>query len=290
MKKITLRILTLITTSLFAQNQGDIAFVGYNGDGNDDFAIVTFVDIPENSTIYFTDGEPNASGNGIIDDSEGVITWSTGDAVILAGTVVTFTDIGNDTNPLYGASIGVIDRSEAGFGLSVGADGDNIFATLGNPTTNNITIWLTGIEVHDNGRPSNFSQTGLTVGENFLVIDDTQSKDGGQYTGLRTGKTISEYKILVNNEENWTTDTSNGELFVPFDSTMFEMTTLTTNVNVIEGLIVSVEDQKIITNLGEIIHVRNMLGQQVLNQNLVKGIYIVTVKKGNKFFNYKIAI
>ncbi|MEZ6146915.1 MAG: hypothetical protein R3B91_16155 [Planctomycetaceae bacterium] len=32
---------------------GDIAFVGFNADGDDDFAFVTLVEIAANSTVYF---------------------------------------------------------------------------------------------------------------------------------------------------------------------------------------------------------------------------------------------
>ena len=36
---------------------GDIAFVGFNADGNGDLAFVTFVNIGAGETIYFTDNE-----------------------------------------------------------------------------------------------------------------------------------------------------------------------------------------------------------------------------------------
>ncbi|MDO3694101.1 hypothetical protein QVZ41_04445 [Wenyingzhuangia sp. chi5] len=289
MKKITLKLFTLFTASLFAQNQGDIAFVGYNADGDDDFAIVVLSDIPAGTTIYFTDSEPNSDGTGMIDDSEGVLTWVVGESTLAAGTVVTFTDTDNDTNPAFGASNGIISRSNAGF-LLTASEGDNIFATLGNPATNEVTVWLAGFEYRQTGQGTNFSQTGLIVGDNYLVIDKTQSKDGGQYTGARTGKTISQYKTLINNEENWTTDTNDGELFIPFNSTVFELATLSKPTSIIEGLILSVHNQQIITNHGEIISIRNMLGQQILNQNITQGIYLVTIKHNGNVVNYKLAI
>lgn len=289
MKKITLKLVALITTSLFSQNQIDIAFVGYNADGDDDFAIVALTDIPASTTIYFTDSEPNSDGTGMIDDSEGVITWTVGESIIMAGTVVTFSDIDNDTNLAYGVSKGTITRSNAGF-LLTASEGDNIFATLGDPATGEVTVWLAGMEYRKTGQGIYFSQTGLTVGGNYLVIDDTQSKDGGQYKGVRHGKTFSEYRILINNEENWETDTEDGELFVPFNSTIFEMLTLDTSVNTVEELIISVENNQIKTNIGQIISIYNILGQEVLNQNLIKGVYIIVVKKENKLFKYTYAM
>ncbi|ANW97163.1 hypothetical protein AXE80_13090 [Wenyingzhuangia fucanilytica] len=284
-----LKLITLMTTSLFAQSKGDIAFIGYNADGDDDFAIVALSDIPAGTTIYFTDSEPNVSGTGMIDDSEGVLTWVVGESILTAGTVVTFTDTDNDTNPAFGASNGTITRSNAGF-LLTASEGDNIFATLGNPASDEVTVWLAGFEYRNTGQGTNFSQTGLTVGVNYLVINDTASKDGGQYTGVRTGKTISEYRDLINNEENWDTETEDGESVLPFNSTNFELVSLFNSINTIPGLKLSVENKKITTNIGSIINVCDVLGKQVVNQDLPQGIYLVTVKQEEKMEVYKVAI
>ncbi|MGY5355213.1 hypothetical protein [Wenyingzhuangia sp. IMCC45467] len=289
MKKITLGLMTLLTGSLFAQiSQGDIAFVGYNSDGDDDFAIVALTDIPSNSTIYFTDSEPNAAGTGMNDEAEGVVTWSTGASVINAGTVVVFTDVDSESNPSFGVSVGVISRST---GFSFAATGEELFATLGNPANNEVTVWLTGIEVHDDGRPENFSTTGLTPGTDYFVMDRFASVDACKYTGTRVNKTVNEYKSLINvdHADNWTYHNSDGETLLPFDTTAFTFTTLSTSTQVLEGLLLSVNNGKIRSNIGEIISVYNVLGREVVNQNLSKGLYVVVVKKGAVEANYKIA-
>lgn len=290
MKKINLNLMLFFTAIIFAQSQGDIAFVGYNGDGDDDFAILALANIPENTTIYFTDSEPNVSGNGMNDQGEGVITWLTGSSIINAGTIITFTDVDNDTNTNFGVSVGSITRSKSGFSLVVGTDGDELFATLGNPATNEVMVWLAGIEVHDNGRPDNFIQSGLTPGINYLIIDDTQSKDGGQYTGVKTGKTVEEYRVLINNENQWTTNTSDGELFVPFDTTSFTFITLTSKKDIIEELVVTEQNQELTSNIGKIISVHNVLGQKILNQNLSEGIYMLTIRNKDELIHYKFAL
>lgn len=292
MKKVTLKLLLLITSFLFAQNQGDIAFVGYNADGDDDFAIVVLSDIPAGTTIYFTDSEPNDAGTGMNDTSEGVVSWATGGSVINAGTVVAFTDIDNESNESFGASIGTITRSTPGIELASSSGGDELFATLGNPATDEVTVWLTGIEVHDNGRPLNFSQTGLTPGTDYLVMDKYADANGAKYIGSRTGKTVSEYKSLINtyHQDQWDASSGDGESLLPFETTPFQFITLYTDVNTIEGVILSVKNRKIITNKGTIVSVQNMLGQQVLNQNLIEGIYIVTVVKDNVTKNYTFAM
>ena len=56
---------SFITTSIIAQSTGDITFVGFNADGDDDFAVLVLKDLPANTLIYFTDNEPNVAGNGV---------------------------------------------------------------------------------------------------------------------------------------------------------------------------------------------------------------------------------
>ena len=62
--KIAISFLLTITLSyeLKSQNTGNIAFVSFNVDGDDDFAIVVLVDILANTTIYFTDDETTGIG------------------------------------------------------------------------------------------------------------------------------------------------------------------------------------------------------------------------------------
>ncbi|MEQ8905305.1 hypothetical protein [Ekhidna sp.] len=113
MRFILAKIALLLSLQLSAQlTAGDIMFVGYNADGNDGFSILALVDIPANSTIYFTDNEWNGSpigGGGAFNNlNEGEITWSTGGAIITAGTVVNFLETKSAANPGYGSSVGTI--------------------------------------------------------------------------------------------------------------------------------------------------------------------------------------
>ena len=71
---------------------GDIAFTAFNADGDDDFAIVALADIPANTTIYFSDNEPNSDGTGFLDYNEGQLKWATGGSTISQGTIIIFTD------------------------------------------------------------------------------------------------------------------------------------------------------------------------------------------------------
>lgn len=100
----------IFTFTLFlkmnAQSPGDIAFIAFNADGDDDFAVVVLADLAANSTIYITDKESDGAGG--ITSGEGTLTWYTGAATIKAGTVIVFTDVNNDTNPNFGVSVGVL--------------------------------------------------------------------------------------------------------------------------------------------------------------------------------------
>ena len=59
MKKIyaTLTFLSLFLINAFAQSAGDLQFVVFNADDNDDLAFVLLTDFPANDTIFFTDEE-----------------------------------------------------------------------------------------------------------------------------------------------------------------------------------------------------------------------------------------
>ncbi|MDO6736717.1 hypothetical protein [Wenyingzhuangia sp. 2_MG-2023] len=287
MKKIIQGVFLCATVSLFGQNQGDIAFIGFNADGDKDFAIVTLAELPANTIIYFTDAEPNSDGTGLDSTSEGVLDWNVGASVVDAGTVVVFTDIEASLT----ASVGTIVDSSDDLGFNISASGDNIFATLGNPATGNVTKWLAGIENRNTGQGTNFAITGLNTTSTYVVIGDTASKDGGKYTGVRTANTVAGYRTLIANEINWTTSTGEGETILPFDTTDFEFLTLSNRENSsIEGLFLSVRNQSIVTNKGKVLTVHNVMGQQIQNQYLSRGLYIVLVKYENKTAYVKIAI
>ena len=58
-----MRILSFLFSLMFYSStsaqlvEGTIMFVGFNADGTDGFAVVSLIDIPASSTIYFSDNE-----------------------------------------------------------------------------------------------------------------------------------------------------------------------------------------------------------------------------------------
>lgn len=225
-------IAVVISHSTNAQTQGDIAFVGFNADGDDDFAIVVLADISADTTIYFTDDETTGVGSpSALAGSEGTITWSTGNSVIKAGTIVIFTDVDSDANPGFGSSIGSITRSGS-FNLSGSKDG--LIAFLGSDSSTP-TTYIAALQIgNDNtflgpfdGDAITLTNTSLVIGTSIVVVDNTASPDGGIYNASRSSETVysNYYSLISNSATNWTTQTSDGELSLPFAQEAFTINT-----------------------------------------------------------------
>jgi hypothetical protein len=233
MKKLLLLASVLITNFLNAQlNPGDMAFIGFNADGDDDFAMVTFVDIPANTTIYFTDSEWNGTAFGT---DENDFSWETGASVIPEGTVITFYTI--SATPVV--SVGSIAGSPGG--ISTGSEA--IFAFLGTaPRTP--TTFIAAVANAANAFGS-LSGTGLVNG--FTAI--TYSPDGvdiAQYKGTRTGLTGNDYLAQLNSMSNYDIqDTGNDDHNdgivpdVPFDPAAFMISTVDSTLPSVANVMVT---------------------------------------------------
>ncbi|MBN1651644.1 MAG: T9SS type A sorting domain-containing protein [Bacteroidales bacterium] len=205
---------------------GSIAFTAFNADGDDDFAIVALTDIPANTTIYFSDNEPNADGSSFLDFSEGTIQWNTGESIIISGTIIFFTDIDNEGNPNFGVSIGILSDATFDAGLNLSANGDALYAVMGTVSDNELTItsWLAGIQNATNNEGDNFSQTGLVKGVTFIEFFKTTSPDGGFYNDSRSGENLySNYLAQLANSAKWVEYTTNGESILPIITTPFRV-------------------------------------------------------------------
>ncbi|RAJ18122.1 T9SS type A sorting domain-containing protein [Olleya aquimaris] len=238
MKKLYFLLLTILISSLsFGQSTGDIAFIGFNADGDDNFAIVALADIPASTTIYFSDDELNGSG-GFVDSNEGNIQWDI-TTTIAAGTVVTFTDTDSDTNPNYGASIGTLTQVGAGT-VNLAAGGDALFAYLGTDE-NNPTTFLAGIQNEANNF-GDLTGSGLVEGTTFVTFTTTGNPDGGAYSGPRNSETtFANYLSLIGNPANWTIQVSDGLLVLPFDTTAFIEAATATPIITVSGAITGLD-------------------------------------------------
>ena len=206
-----------------AQSTGDIAFVGFNADGDDDFAVVALTDLAVNTKIWFTDSEPNAAGE--IETGEGRVEWDSGSSIIKAGTIIIFNDF--DAGASRKVSIGSLPNASGSFGLS--ASGEALYAYTG--TSSSVTNWLAGIQNSTSTSLAirgDLTNTGLTVGSTFVEFTTSGDPDGGVYTGSRSSETShADYLTEIGNSTNWDSTTGNidGELILPFSQDSFTITT-----------------------------------------------------------------
>ena len=142
-------------------------FVGYNADGTDGFAFVTFVPLPNGTTIFFNDNEWNGlaigSGGAFNDTSEGAITWTnnTGNT-ISAGTIITV--LSASSSPTV--NLGSVSESEPGFDLE--ASNEVLYMFLGTDDATP-TSFLSAI-ANDGFANGTIAGTGLTSGTDATAI------------------------------------------------------------------------------------------------------------------------
>lgn len=201
----------LLSTPAWALGPGSVAFIGYNADGADDFAMVTLVNL-SNQTIYFTDDETDGSGGKTT--GEGAFQWDTGADIIPAGTVIVFSSLTTAASASHGA------LTEVDLGFNLAGAGDGILAYQG-PDQDTPTTFLAGIESQI-GAAGNLTGTGLTNGLNFVTFTRGAHDDGGAYTADRTGlASLSAYLPRINDRTRWDTASDDGIRFLPFDTSPF---------------------------------------------------------------------
>ena len=202
----------------WAQGAGDLAFTGYDADGNDNFAIVTFVDIPANTTIYFADKGWTGSA---FATTEGTLTWNSGETAISAGTVIGFYNVSTFTSS--SATSGSIKATN----LALGASGEGLWMYLGDSPTAP-TRFLAAIGTAAPATAfGTLDNTGLVVGSTAIIL--TTDVDVAAYKGPRTGLNLSGYIAALNNiANNWLTQDGSGNQNmdgtppdIPFDLTKF---------------------------------------------------------------------
>lgn len=235
--KLLIGIFFLSAIKINAQTTGDIIFTGFNADGDKDFSIAILAPIPANSTLYISDKETDGLGG--FTTGEGSLTWLTGSNIIPAGSVVTFTDIDNATNPNFGASIGSITRI-GGFNLTTTTK-DALFIYIGTDV-NTPTTFITALQIGNdttqlgtyNADGISLKGTGLKKGVSIITFDASATPDGAVYKGDKTGQNsfADYYSLIADVENNWTNVVNgNGELLLPFSSDTFSIINATWNGN-----------------------------------------------------------
>jgi hypothetical protein len=204
--------------SLHAQlNPGDIMFVGFRFDGSDGdigcedgIAFAALVDIPANTTIYFTEEEYNGTSFGT---AEGTVSW-TNTNVTPAGTVVSLTthvqttsDYCGGANPSPTASLGTIQfESDVANSWNVSTTAEEVYAYLGAPLMP--TTWLCALFTDnlDNSNTPPAALTGFIL--DFSTVD--QDTDLGMFTGSLDCADRDACLASILDLNNWTTENDPG--------------------------------------------------------------------------------
>jgi hypothetical protein len=220
------------TESSFITNLSitDLTILAMNSSTPDNFAFVTWVDLPVGTKIKFTDngflssGSANAASNGR--GGENFVSWTNSSAsTIAAGTVVTITDgvgasvgtISQTLNGLTGTGEQIFAYQGSGAGTSASTSD---FGTNINPSTFTGSI-LYGINIQGSGTTgtaawmtTGTASTNASYLPSELNVANANISLGSaavaaHYTGPRTGQaTFAGYKALLHNPANWTTVTT----------------------------------------------------------------------------------
>lgn len=220
LKKLALSLAFVAALPASALTTGDIAFTAFNAD-EDGFAMVTFVDLPAGTKVYFSDNEWDGS---IFNTGESYSSWTSGAAVIQAGTVIRFSSV--DSATLLAASVGTFSRetvaSSTNWGFS--QTEDTVYAYVGAaPTTPTTFLSAISSGVFGTATAGALTNTGLSVGAGAVQL--ALGSDYAEYSGVRTGQSgFAGYRTLVSNVANWT-DSGEGTfaLNVP-NTTAFSVT------------------------------------------------------------------
>jgi hypothetical protein len=198
----------------------DLTILGFNSTTPDNFAFVTWVDLPVGTQIKFTDNaflaaaSATSASNGR--GGENFVTWTNNTASpIAAGSVVTLqtavTNVGTAVQGLSGLASG--DQIFAYQGSGAGSSATNSdFGSNANPSTFTGSI-LYGINWQGasgaatwtgaNNTNTSYLPTELNVANANMTFG--AAAVGAQYTGPRTGQTtFAGYKALLHNAGNWT--------------------------------------------------------------------------------------
>ncbi|MBK8969770.1 MAG: HYR domain-containing protein [Lewinellaceae bacterium] len=187
---------------------GDIAFVAFQSDDPDQFAIVTLAPLAAGTVINFTDNGWESNDN-TFRTGEGVIAWTVPVGGLAAGTVVTF-------NPgALTATSGTLASVDGSFALST--SGDQVIAFCG--TYNTLTGAISGanlaaVDFDDpfgwdaNATSSNNSALplGLTNGSTAISVGEA---DNGRFEcpGPPNGSPAA-VAAIVNTASNWAVSAS----------------------------------------------------------------------------------
>ncbi len=217
MKNFFLYLFLIFPFIINSQSVGDIAFIAFNADGDDDIAFVALSEISSGTEIYFTDNE--WTGAAFNNTNEGTAIW-TASSTVSAGTVVVINNL-SVFDSSWSVNVGTISVSGS---WNIGSSNDCVWALSAAPATSyGSTPTFYGVICNDVSNGDTTTGSGLTLGTNG--IDFNNDRDGYVYTGSRSNQaSFSAYLAEIYNSSNWQQESSNGEAILPISTTAFAVT------------------------------------------------------------------
>ncbi|MDP2901989.1 MAG: ExeM/NucH family extracellular endonuclease [Methylovulum sp.] len=205
---------------VLALSAGSIAFVGFNADGNDGFAVIALEEIAAGQVIYFRDDEWD--GTSAFNTGEGIVTWTNAGTALAAGTIIEFTNTGS-TQATTAVAVNLGSASVAGATSStgtvnLGSSGEGLYAyTSTVNATSGVFTFLSAFANSGFISPSTgfLTNTGLTAGINAIAF--TTGFDVFAYnpaTPTTGGSTFVDKATALtafNNIANWLSEDGSGD-------------------------------------------------------------------------------
>jgi predicted extracellular nuclease len=189
---------------------GDVAFVGFNSDGNDNLALAALKDLPIGTVLYFSDNEWN--GTTWTDFNEGTFALTL-TSNVAAGAIITIDTIGTAASTV--SNVGTVANvTGGGSNRGLGASGEAVYVYIANPGTPLApTAFLAAISNDGFTTAGSLTGTGLVAGTSAVDLGSVDAgADIGAFNGARSNQTsFAAYLPVLNNAANWATQDASGD-------------------------------------------------------------------------------
>lgn len=212
MKKTTLSLIFfLFLSKVFAQTPGagSLAFIGFQNNAPDGFAIVLLQDFPGNQEVYFTD---NGWSGSALFENEQTLVWTLPEQGLTAGTTVQFRNL-DDVNTFItpsnaGTTVGSLS--------SLSAAGEQILAYVGSTANPSFIAGISSTEWIDQCNTTGIGNTNSTClpaplinGLNAFAFTNTSEVFANGFFNLASfNGTPQDLLALIMNVNNWVLDAS----------------------------------------------------------------------------------
>jgi hypothetical protein len=182
---------------------GSIAFTGFNADGDDSLAFVSFSEIKAGTVIHFTD---NAWSGTSFATNENVWSW-TATSDVAAGTIISMTGLGAGGTTASNSGAVQFDTSNA---RDIADANEVVYAYTGDASAPVFLTAMTNAIFNASLGRGTLNGTGLTQGVDAKQLNG--SPDIAVYVGDRSSlASVEDYKAHIYDTANWQLQSGDGD-------------------------------------------------------------------------------